>query len=157
MKEEIMEYIKNLKEQGINVMDDEDKINDLVNKISDKKDERNRLIDFEIYRFLNEYEYKNIYVRYNKNKNEFNTEKITRSLKKLSNKLIDFREFNEEYNRFMDDVIKLEHYKSEKEPGSVSPNQKKTRRYIKGLKVIVDFYYPFTKTVYNKLIKSIRV
>ena len=33
---------------------------------------------------------KNIYVRYNKNKNKFNTEEITRSLKKLSNKLIDF-------------------------------------------------------------------
>ena len=42
----------------------------------------------------------------------------------------------------MDDVIKFEHYKSEKEPGSVSPNQKKVRRYVKGLKDIVDFYYP---------------
>ena len=88
-------------------MDDEDQINDLINKISDKKDERNRYIDFEIYRFLNEYEYKNIYVRYNKNKNKFNTEEITRSLKRLSNKLIDFREFNEEYNKFMDDAINL--------------------------------------------------
>ena len=27
----------------------------------------------------------------------------------------------------MDDVIKFEYYKSEKEPGSVSPNQKKKR------------------------------
>ena len=142
MKEEIMEHIKNLKAQGINVMDDEDQINDLINKISDKKDQRNKYIDFEIYRFLNEYEYKNIYVRYIKSKNKFNTEEITRSLKKLSNKLIDFREFNEEYNKFMDDVIKFEHYKSEKEPGSVSPNQKKMRRYAKGLKDIVDFYYP---------------
>ena len=101
----------------------------------------------------------------------------------------------------MDDVVKFEHYKSEKEPGSVSPNQKKIRRYVKGLKYIVDFYYPksgsdtskkgeglklltskqmlnnsnklknetrpilyslyrskaLTKTVYNKLIKSICV
>ena len=125
MKEEIMGHIKNLKPQGINIMDDEDQINDLVNKISDKKDERNRFIDFQIYRFLNEYGSKNIYVRYNKNKNKFNTEEITRSLKRLSNKLIDFREFNEEYDKFMDDVIKLENYKSEKEPGSVSSNQKK--------------------------------
>ena len=125
MKEEIMGHIKNLKPQGINIMDDEDQINDLVNKISDKKDERNRFIDFEIYRFLNEYGSKNIYVRYNKNKNKFNTEEITRSLKRLSNKLIDFREFNEEYDKFMDDVIKLENYKFEKEPGSVSSNQKK--------------------------------
>ena len=37
MKEEIMEHIKNLKAQGINVMVDEDKINDLINKMSDKK------------------------------------------------------------------------------------------------------------------------
>ena len=57
MKEEIMEHIKNLKAQGINVMDDEDQINDLINKISDKKDQRIKYIDFEIYRFLNEYEY----------------------------------------------------------------------------------------------------
>ena len=33
--------------------------------------------------------------------------------------------FNEEYNKFMDNVIKFEYYKSEKEPGSVSTNQKK--------------------------------
>ena len=37
MKEEIMEHIKNLKEQGINVRVDEDRINGLINKISDKK------------------------------------------------------------------------------------------------------------------------
>ena len=134
MIEEIMEHIKKLKTQGINVMDDEDQINDLVNKISDKKDERNRFIDFEIYRFLNENEYKNIYVRYNKSKNKFNTEEITRSLKKLSNKLIDFREFNEEHNKFMNDVKKFEHYKSEKEPGSVSPNQKKNEKICKRFK-----------------------
>ena len=37
MKEEIIEHIKNLKEQGINVRVDENQINDLINKISDKK------------------------------------------------------------------------------------------------------------------------
>ena len=52
MKEEIMEHIKNLKEQGINVRVDEDQINDLINKISDKKDEKNRYIDSEIDKFL---------------------------------------------------------------------------------------------------------
>ena len=31
-------------------------------------------------------------------------------------------------------------YKSEKEPGSVSPNQKKMRRYARDLKEIVDLY-----------------
>ena len=37
MKEEIMEHIKNLKAHGINVKVDENQINDLINKISDKK------------------------------------------------------------------------------------------------------------------------
>ena len=67
MKEEIMEHIKNLKGQGINVRVDEDQINDLINKISDKKDEENKYIDFEIDKILDKYEYKNIYIRYNKN------------------------------------------------------------------------------------------
>ena len=34
----------------------------------------------------------------------------------------------------MDDVIKFEYYKSEKEAGSVSPNLKKMRRYVKSFK-----------------------
>ena len=107
MKEEIMKHIKNLKEQGINVRVDEDQINDLMNKISDKKDEKNKYIDFEIDKVLDKYEYKNIYIRYNKNKNKFDTEEITKSLKKLRNKLINFSEFNEGYNKFMDNVVKL--------------------------------------------------
>ena len=81
MKEEIMEHIKNLKAQGTNGMPDKDQINDLINKISDKKDELNKYIDLEIDKFLDKYEYTNIYVRYNKNKNKFDTEEITKSLK----------------------------------------------------------------------------
>ena len=150
MKEEIMEHIKNLKAQGTNVGVDEDKINDLINKISDKKDARNKYIDLEIDTFLDKYEYTNIYVRYNKNENKFDTEEITKSLKKLCNKLIDIGEFNEEYNNFMDDFTKFEYYKSEKEPGSVSPNQKKMIRYAKSLKDIVDFYNPPLGNVMSK-------
>ena len=82
-------------------------------------------MDSEIYKFLKDYGDKNINISYNKNKNKFNTEEFTKSLKKLHNKVIDISEFNEEYNKFMDNVIKFEYYKSEKEPGSVSPNQKK--------------------------------
>ena len=41
MKKEIMEHIKNLKVQGINVKVDEDQINDLINKISDIKNKDN--------------------------------------------------------------------------------------------------------------------
>ena len=47
MKKEIIENVKNLKEQGSNVKVDEDQINDLINKIFDKKYEK--------------YEKKNIY------------------------------------------------------------------------------------------------
>ena len=137
MKEEIIDHLKNLKKQGINVRVDEDQINVLINKISDIK---NTYMDYEIDKFLKDYEDKNINISYNKNKNKFNTEEITKSLKKLHDKLINFSEFNEEYNKFMDNVVKFEYYKFEKEPGSVSPNQKKMRRYVKGLKDIVDLY-----------------
>ena len=68
MKEEIMEHIKNLKAQGTNFGVDEDKINGLINKISDKKDQRSKYIDLEINKSLDKYEYTNIYVRYNKKK-----------------------------------------------------------------------------------------
>ena len=144
MKKEIMEQIKNLKVQGINVKVDEDQTNDLINKISDmkNKDKKNKHIDSGIDKFLDKYENRNIYISYNKNKNKIkiNTEEITKSLKKLHNKLINFSEFNEEYNKFMNDVKGFEDYKAEKQPGSVSTNQKKMRRYVKSLKDIVDFY-----------------
>ena len=84
MKEEILEHIKNLKAQGINVKVDEDQINDLINKISDKK----KYMDSEIDKFLKDYGDKNINISYNNNKNKFNAEKITKLLKKLHNKLI---------------------------------------------------------------------
>ena len=51
MKEEIMEHIKNIKAQGTNVGIDEDKINDLINKISYKKDARNKYIDLKQINF----------------------------------------------------------------------------------------------------------
>ena len=73
-------------------------------------------------------------------KKKFNTEEITKSLKKLRNKLINFSKFDEEYNKFVDNIVKFEYYKSEKEPGSVSPNQKKMRRYGRDLKDIIDLY-----------------
>ena len=40
MKKEIIEHVKNLKEQGDNVKADEDQINDLINQIFDKKYEK---------------------------------------------------------------------------------------------------------------------
>ena len=86
MKKEIMEHVKNLKEQGADVKVDEDRISDLINKISDikNKDKKSTHIDYGIDKFLDKYEKKNIYISYNKNKNKIkiNTEEITKSLKK---------------------------------------------------------------------------
>ena len=157
MKEEIMEHIKNLKEQGIiNVMVDEDQSNDLINKISDikNKDKKNTYMDSEIDKLLKDYRDKNINISYDQNKNKFSAEEITKSLDTLHNKLINFSELNEEYNKFMDSVVKFEYYKSEKEPGSVSPNQKKIR-YGKSLKDIVDLYNLKSGSVTSKNIKNI--
>ena len=128
MKKEIIDHVKKLKDQGADVKVDEDQINDLINKIFNKKYEkyeRKTYIESEIDTFLEKYGDKNISISYDENKNKFNTEEITKSLKKLRNKLINFSKFDEEYNKFVDNIVKFEYFKSEKEKGSVSPNQKK--------------------------------
>ena len=143
MKKEIIDHVKKLKEQGADVKVDEDQINDLINKIFNEKYEkyeRKTYIESEIDKFLEKYGDKNISISYDENKNKFNTEEITKSLKKLRSKLINLSKFKEEHNKFVDNIVKFEYYKSEKEPGSVSPNQKKIRRYARHLKDIVDIY-----------------
>ena len=143
MKKEIIDHVKKLKDQGAHVKVDEDKISDLINKIFNEKYgkyERKTYIDSEIDKFLEKYGNKNIFISYNENKNKFNTEEITKSLKKFHNKLINPSKFKEEYNKFLDNIVKFEYYKSKKEPGSVSPNQKKMIRYARDLKDIADLY-----------------
>ena len=131
MKKEIIEHVKNLKEQGTNIKLNEDQTNDLINKIFDKKYEEyekktKTYIESEIDEFLENYEDKNISISYGevKNKDKSDTEEINKSLKKLRNKFINLSEFKEEYNKFMDNVDNFEDDKSEKELGSVSKNQK---------------------------------
>ena len=145
MKKEIIDHVKNLKEQGANIKVDKDQINDWVNKLFDKKYEeyeKKTYIESEVDKCLEKYEDKNIYTSYGdgNDKNKFNTEKITKSLEKLRNKLINLSGFKEECNKFMDNVKNFEDYKSEKKLGSVSTNQKKMIRYAKGLEYIVDLY-----------------
>ena len=85
-------------------------------------------IESEIDKFLEKYEYKNISTSYDNDdgdKIKTDTEKITKSLKKLRNKFINLDEFNEEYNKFVDKIVKLEKFKSKRDKGSVSQNQKK--------------------------------
>ena len=144
MKKEIIEHVKNLKDQGANVKVDEDQINDLINKIFDKKYEKyikKTYIESEVDKFLEEYEDKNIFISYHDDgdKIKIDTEKITKSLKKLHNKFINIDEFNEEYNKFKDNATKLEDFKS-KNKSSFSANQKKILRYERDLGNIVALY-----------------
>ena len=131
MKKEIIEHVKNLKVQGANVKVDEDQINDLINKTFDKnmKNMKKKHIESEIDKFLEKYEDKNISISYGDgdDKKIFRTGEITKSFKKLLNKLINLSEFNEEYNKFMDNAKEFEKYKSKKKKDSISPNQKKLK------------------------------
>ena len=88
-------------------------------------------MESEMDKFLEKYEDKNISISYDENKDKFDTEKITKSLQKLRNKFINLSEFQEMYNKFMDNIVKFEYYKSEKKPGSVSKNQKKYEKICK--------------------------
>ena len=90
-------------------------------------------IDSELDKFLKDYGDKNINISYDNYKYKLDTEKTTKSLKKLRNKFINLTEFKEEYNKFIDNIIKFEYYKSEKESVSFSPNQRKMRRYARDL------------------------
>ena len=139
MKKEIIDHVRKLKEQGADVKVDKDQINDWVNKIFDKKYEEYKKKTY-IESEVEKYEDKNINISYGDkgDKNKFDTENITKSFKKLRNKFINFDEFNEEYNKFMDNIVKFEYFKSEKEKGSVSSNQRKMIRYARDLKDIVD-------------------
>ena len=60
--------------------------------------------------------------------------KLLNHLKKLRNKLIGIKEFKEEYDRFIDNIVKFEYFKSTKKEGSVSPNQKKNEKICKRFK-----------------------
>ena len=83
---------------------------------------------------MEKYEDKNISISYDDYKNKFDTEKITKSLKKLRNKFININEFKGEYNKFMDNVKNFKDYKSEKRLGSVSKNQKQNGKICKRLR-----------------------
>ena len=67
MKKEIIDHVKKLKEQGSDVKVDEDQINDLINKYSIKnmKDMKKKTyIESEIDKFLGKYEDRNILISY---------------------------------------------------------------------------------------------
>ena len=116
----------------------------MINKIFDKKYEkyaRKTYIESEIDKSLKDYRDKNIYISYGDkgDKNKFDTEKITKSLKKFYNKFINFDEFNEEYNKFTHNFTEFKKYKSKNE-SKFSTNQRKMERYDRDLKNIVNLY-----------------
>ena len=76
MKKEIMEHILNLEKQGTNVKIDEDQINDLINKIFDKKEHAEHA-DSDLKNFLTEY--KDI-ISISYNKKNISTKEINKSL-----------------------------------------------------------------------------
>ena len=61
-------------------------------------------------------------------KKKFDTEKITKSLKKLRNKIINPSKFTEDYNKFMDNFKNFEDYKYGKQEVGVSKNRKKKKK-----------------------------
>ena len=112
----------------------------MINKIFDKKYEKyetKTYIESEIDKFLKKYEDKDINIRYGDkgDKNKFDTEEITKSLKKLRNKFINFDEFNEQYNKFIDNIVKFEYFKSEKKESYCFFKPKKNDKICKRLKI----------------------
>ena len=70
MKKEIVDHVKQLKDQGADVKVDKDQINDWVNKLFDKKYEEYEkiyiYIESEVDKFLEKYGDKNISISYEK-------------------------------------------------------------------------------------------
>ena len=65
-------------------------------------------IESEIDKFLEKYGDKNIFTSYKNDDDDMikiDAEKITKLLKKLRNKLINFSKFYEEYNKFVDNIV----------------------------------------------------
>ena len=135
----------------------------MINKIFNKtygKYERKTYIESEIDNFLEKYGDKNISISYDNNKNKFNTEEITKSLKKLRNKLIGVKEFKEEYDKFIDNIVKFEYFKSTKKEDSISPikkKKKKKRRYARDLKDIANLYNIKSDSDTSKSSKGLKI
>ena len=101
MKEQIIDHIQNLKEQVINVKVDEDQINDLIKRISDKEykedkeDKKDKGLRSYVKDFLTNNK-RDLSITYDKNK--INTEKINSILKKYSDRRYEFPKFINEWN-----------------------------------------------------------
>ena len=103
-----------------------------------KNIQKKTYIESEIDKFLEKYGYENIYISYGDKGDikKIDTEKITKSLKKKRNKIINPSKFKEDYNKFMDNFKNFEDYKYGKEEGSVSKKKiKKNEKICKRFRV----------------------
>ena len=100
-KIKIMEHIQNLEKQGINVETNIDQINNLIDKIFNKKDAVEGKASNDIKNFLDKYK-KTISTTYNKNK--ISTETINKELIKYYNGKIRLNQFTEKYNEHKYDI-----------------------------------------------------
>ena len=162
MKEEIIDHIQNLKEQGINVKVDEDQINDLIKRISDKKDkvDKEDKEDKSLRSYLKGVLTNNkhdLSITYDENK--INTEKINSILKKYSKGRYEFPKFINEYNNYMERAEKFESFiekRKREKPGTIIPNQKDMINYFKKIKDIVQDFNN-TGSGINKTGKGLKI
>ena len=104
MKEEIIEHIKNLRAQGSKVKIGEEQINDLINKIFDKEDEKDKK-DKSLRPYLKDFLRNNgrdFFITCEKNR--ISTEKINSITKKYIDERYDFPKFIDEYNKYMESI-----------------------------------------------------
>ena len=106
MKEEIIDHIQNLKDQGFNVRIDEDQINDLIKRILDKKEKIDNE-DTSFKNFLDKYDY-NIKIIYKKTK--ISTENMNEAINNyihhnnLKDLINEYNSLSKDINNFANDM-----------------------------------------------------
>ena len=137
MKKEIIKHLKNLKGQGINVRIDENQINDLVNKIFYKKKDVERLehIYSDLRDFLKRY---NSIKSISYNKKNISAKEINKSLDNLHKKKIEPKQFNKEYDKFMDETKEFRNIRNQTHTGAITSNQKDMLDHIDELSVFYN-------------------
>ena len=101
MKEEIIDHIQDLKDQGFDVKINEDQINDLIKKILDKKEKIDKEKDV-FKKFLDKYQY-HPDGTYNK-KNMNDAIKDYNRNNNLSDLITEYNSFNKDIENFVNDI-----------------------------------------------------
>ena len=152
MKKEIMEHIQNLEKQGINVETNIDQINNLMDKIFDKKDAEEGKGLNDVKNFLEKY--KSI-ISTNYGKNKISTEIINEELIKYYNGQIS--QFIEKYNEHKYDIENFKYAMSKKGKGAIGPNQQNILEYYKELEEIIEDLNPKADSGINKEVKILNI